>query len=303
MNRSKEVALYHYANGEKLEKTAKHFKLKRSSVRRELRRFKEKKSPAKILMLDIETSPIHFRAWRPGRQYVSYKQITKQRYVICWAAKWLYSNQILGECVTPKESLKRDDKRIVKPAWDLMNEADIVIGHNVRAFDIKQLNARFIGENVAGGVPPMNYCTIDTLAISRRNFNLPSHSQDFLTKYLHLPEKFDTDITLWVGCEEGNEEDLKYMFKYCKQDVFGNEELYLKLRPWIRSHPNVAIYGDLQDQRCPACGSDNIEVLGEYVTPMNTYDSYRCECGALSRDRKTALTKFEKEKLLRSTAK
>ena len=151
----------------------------------------------------------------------------------------------------------------------------------------------------------MSYNIIDTLAISRRNFKLPSHSQDFLTKYLHLPEKFDTDITLWHGCEEGNEDDLKYMFKYCKQDVFGNEELYLKLRPWIKSHPNVAIYGEMRDRECPHCESLNIvKVDKPYRTPVNSYQSYRCnDCGALSHSRVSSISPEQRKNILRGNAK
>ena len=303
MSRSKEVALYHYANGEKLEKTAKHFKLKRSSIRRELRRFKEKKSPAKILLLDIETCQMVVKVWalRQYGGYIPYHRIVKDWSIICWAAKWLYSNKIFGECVTPDEAISREDKRIVKPVWDLLEEADIVIGHNVERFDIRKLNARFIKTGLPN--PPLPYLTIDTLKHARRSFAFSSHKQAYITEFLSLPEKLETDIELWDGCEAGNKNDLKYMFKYCKQDIFGLEEMYLKLRPYMKSHPNVAIYGDLQEQRCPACGSGNIKIEGTYVTPMSEYDGYRCECGALSRGRKTALTKFEREKLIRSTAK
>ena len=36
----------------------------------------------------------------------------------------------LNDCLTPKESLKRDDKRILRSVWKLMEKADVIIGHN-----------------------------------------------------------------------------------------------------------------------------------------------------------------------------
>ena len=300
MGRAKEIR--DYVEKHNFNQAVDVFNLKPSTVRRYMRNYGRSGFP-KILLLDIETSPIHFRAWDTGKQYVSYKQITKPRYVICWAGRWLYSNEVLGECVTPRESKKRNHKRIIKPVWDLMNDADIIVGHSVRSFDIKQLNARFIGEDIQGGAPPMPYNVVDTLTISRSNFKLPSHSQDYLTKYLKLPEKLKTEIELWHGCESGDKESLKYMFKYCKGDVFGLEELYLKLRPWARSHPNVALYGDMEEKACGYCGSSSITLKGKYYTPVNKYKAYRCECGAPNRSRLTEISKGERENLIRSSAK
>ena len=305
MNRSKEVALYHYANGEDLSKTAKHFTMEKRSVRRRLREFKEKKSLAKILLLDIETSQIHFRAWDTGKQYVSWKQITKHRYMICWAGKWLYSAKSFGECVTPEESLRRDDTRITQGVWNTMDEADIIVGHNVRNFDIKQINTGILGGDIEGGVPPSPYNVIDTLAVSRTNFKQPSHSLAYLLEWLSLSEKLKTEQGLWNGCEAGNKKDLKYMFKYCKGDIFGTEELYLKLRPWIRSHPNVAIYGEMQNSGCPHCESPNVvKVDKPYRTPLNSYQSYRCnDCGTPSHSRFSSVSAEQRRNILKSNAR
>jgi hypothetical protein len=43
------------------------------------------------------------------------------------------------------------------------------------------------------------------------------------------------------------------MRKYNPKDVKGTEDVYLKLRPWIEGHPNLAIYND--DGRCRSARS------------------------------------------------
>lgn len=304
--RTEDIALCYYRNNSDDIVTAKILGLKPSTVRRKIREFKQSNSqstPAKILLIDVENSRIKVDIWDTGKQYVRYDQVCADRYIICWCAKWLYSSEIFGDCVTPKESINRNDKRIIKTAWDIMDEADIIIGHNVKNFDIPKLNARILLNDTKGGIPPSPYNIVDTLITSRVNFSLISHSQDFLTKCLKLPQKLKTEQELWTRCEKGEQKALDYMYEYCSGDINGLEEVYLKLRPWVKSHPNVALYGDLEDMNCPVCGSTEIKKQGKYVTPMNVYDSYRCECGAISRARKSNLKTEQRKHLFRSRAK
>ncbi len=80
--------------------------------------------------------------------------------------------------------------------------------------------------------------------------------------------------------------------------------MYLELRPWIRSHPNMNIYAEATEPGCPNCGSFNIIDGGHYVTPANRYTAYRCNnCGAPFRGRTSDLTKNEKKVLKISTAR
>ena len=86
----------------------------------------------KILFLDIETTPIAVWVWSIGKQYVYPQNIIKDNnnkaidwYVLSWSAKWLYDDKILSDVLTPKEAKERNDKRIIKSVWKLLNEADI----------------------------------------------------------------------------------------------------------------------------------------------------------------------------------
>ncbi len=233
----------------------------------------------KILFLDIETTPIAVWVWSIGKQYVYPQNIIKDNnnkaidwYVLSWSAKWLYDDKILSDVLTPKEAKERNDKRIIKSVWKLLNEADIVVAHNGDKFDLKKLKARFLSN---GFVPPMPYKTIDTLKVARKEFALTSNKQDYITKFLGLEQKLETDFQLWVDCMNGDRKALKEMEEYNKHDIMGLEQMYLKLRPYIKNHPNIAVMMD--KNVCSVCGSDSIKKhKKKYYTGASAYDVYYC---------------------------
>ena len=106
-----------------------------------------------------------------------------------------------------------------------------------------------------------------------------------------------------MRCGDGEDRALEEMFEYCQHDVGGLEELYILLRPWMTSHPNMSLYGQMDGKSCHRCGSEDIEWGAEYATPMNIYDAYRCKkCGGFGRNPKTSLTVEERSALTRSIA-
>tara|TARA_R100000656_G_scaffold5244_1_gene6890 strand:+ start:49 stop:939 length:891 start_codon:yes stop_codon:yes gene_type:complete len=227
----------------------------------------------KILLFDVETSFYHFVGWGTYKQYIQHYQITEHQYIISWAAKWLYDENVQSDVVTPEESKNRDDKRILKSIHKLLDEADIVVGHNGDRFDLRKLRWRFISQGMA---PPSPFKIIDTLKVARREFFAPSYKQDFLTKYFKLENKIQTDFQLWVDCEAGIPEKLEEMVEYNRHDVMGLEDLYLKIRPYIRNHPNLGVL--MEDDICPTCGSKHLqETSSVYLTSANKFPVYKCE--------------------------
>lgn len=263
------------------------------SVRRVLERLREedkiliKQGPAKVLLFDIETSPMITYNWNRKPSWLPEGMIMEDWFVINWAAKWLFDDEILTSVVTPKEARNRDDKRVVKELWDLLNEADVVIAHYGDMFDIKMMNGRFFkyGMNL-----PMPYKSIDTKKAAGKRMRLPALNLNYIARYMGLDEKHSTNFDLWVGCMEGNQEKLDEMDKYCQQDVKVLEDVYLKLRPFIQPHPNLGMYIETDSKTCPACGSTDLEKEGEYATTVNIYDAYRCQdCGSITRSRKSKM--------------
>lgn len=260
------------------------------------------KSGPKILIFDIESAPMVVYAFSRWKQNISLNQTISESFLISWSAKWFMSTETMSDCLTPEEAIKKDDSRIVKSLWKLFDDADVLVAHNALQFDIPKANSRFI---IHGLEQPSPYQVIDTLAVAKKYFGFSSNKLDALAGYFDIQTKLDTDFTLWAKCMEGDKESLDYMQKYNLLDSEILEEVYIKLRPWVKAHPNASLYYDDDKQRCCSCGSTNVERVEDkfYYTSVGKYEVYRCGCGALSRGRRTIVSKNKNANTLTSAGK
>ena len=84
----------------------------------------------RVLTIDIETSPALARVWGLFDVTVSVSQIVEPSRVLCYAGKWL------GEKRTTCVSEFHDGKKVmVQTMWDMLNDADIVVGYNHVRFE------------------------------------------------------------------------------------------------------------------------------------------------------------------------
>lgn len=296
-----EILAYLDENGE--EKALSYFGINLETLRRYQRRsrYKETKK-AKILLLDIETAPMHGSFWELGKQYISPEQIETEGFILGYSAKWLLSPDVVSDFVTPEEAIARDDKRVTKSAYDMVDEAEILIGHNLKRFDAPLLKTKWL---LHGFMPPLPYQIVDTLEVAHREFRFASAKLNYLSKMMLSKEKIKTDRTLWVGCEKGDAEALKYMEEYCRMDTLLLEEVFLEMRGWIKSFPNMGLLMDAEEQCCPNCGSFDIELTDKYyTTPANQYRIVRCNsCGAPNRLPSGMIGTESRKKLIRSVAR
>lgn len=264
--------------------------------------FTDKGSP-RVLVMDIETLPIIGTFWDTGRQYISPENILEDWVVLSWSAKGLFDPNIIGDILTPEEIARRNatvlalnpkphnaDYRIIKRMWDLLDRADVVIHQNGKKFDIKKLNARFIYY----GFPPYRPIhQIDTLEAHNAAFGTSSGKLAYMTKFLSLPRKMDTNYELWLRCTLGDPAALKEMYGYGLNDTWILEDYYARIRAWIPKHPSFSAYThnyvDLEkgEVACHVCRHVIPEgaITDTYKTPLGyEYDSFRCpHCGAVGR--------------------
>lgn len=243
------------------------------------------KDAPKVLLFDTENAPNIASVFRVWQQNVYPVQLLSDWYMLSWSAKWLNDSKIMGDVVTPKESLKEDDNRISHSLHNLINEADIIIAHNT-AFDIPIMNTRFLMNDI---MPPAPYQKICTLQTVRRQFAFAHNKLDFLADRLGVPhKKLETSHQLWLDCRNGDEKALEDMLTYNKMDVTVLEEVYLKIRGWVKNHPNFNLYCDGDSKKCSTCLSLDLVKNGHYSTTVNRYPSFQCqECGAFSRVKKS----------------
>lgn len=259
---------------------------------------------AKVLILDIETAPILAYTWGIWNQNIQPSNIHTDWFCLTWAAKWLFEDKVYSGKLTSNEAKTQDDSRIIKGIWQLLNEADIVIAHNGQKFDLPKLNSRFIINKLH---PPLPYQQIDTLLHIRRQFGFTSNKLDYVNHLLNLPRKKENDgMPLWVGCYKGDTKCLSEMLAYNIEDVRILEETYLRIRAWIKPHPNMGLFilDETQD-RCPSCGSNDLKAEGkEYKTTANSYEQFRCNnCGSVGRKRLGSLDIKQRRHLTMSTPK
>jgi hypothetical protein len=259
---------------------------------------------AKVLILDIETAPIMAYTWGIWNQNIQPSNIHTDWFCLTWAAKWLFEDKVYSAKLTSKEAIEQDDSRIMLGIWRLLNEADIVIAHNGQKFDLPKLNSRFIINKLH---PPLPYQQIDTLLHIRRQFGFTSNKLDYVNQLLNLPRKKENDgMPLWIKCYKGDSKALKDMLDYNIEDVKILEETYLRIRAWIKPHPNLGLFIlDEKESRCPTCGSNDLQAEGkEYKTTANSYEQFRCgNCGSVGRKRLGSLNIKQKRHLTMSVPK
>lgn len=253
---------------------------------------------ARILHLDIENMFIKAAVWGLWKQNVGINGITADWYVLCYAAKWDGEEDIYYDHLTRYKSAykenRENDYHVLLTLRDLLDEADIVVAHNGKAFDIKKIQARFLKH----GIPPASpFRMVDTLLVARSQFALTSNKLDYLARILGLGKKLDTGgLDLWVDCDNGDLAAWQKMIDYNIQDVVLLEKVYHKLLPWISNHPNLALYTLATDPVCPKCGSSSLQWRGYAYTNVSVFRRFQCnDCGGWGRDRVNTLTKEQRK--------
>lgn len=253
----------------------------------------------KVLVLDIETLPLEAFIWSPWNQDVPKNQIKKDWSVISWAAKWLDEKKVFQEDSRKQKDL-RNDKKLLKGIWKLIDEADIIISQNGVSFDIKKLNARF---EINGFKPPSSFKNIDTKLMASSIFGFTYNSLEYLSeklnkKYKKLKHKKFPGFELWNECMKGNQKAWKEMAKYNIHDVLATEELYKTLIKWNPNAINFNVYSDLLQNKC-ICGNSDFYSRGFRYTASGKFNRYICKkCGKENRGQINLLSP-EKKKALR----
>jgi RNase_H superfamily len=246
-------------------------------------------SHAKILIADIETAPVMAAVWGLWNNNVGLSMIDKDWFILAFSAKWLGASKVLHFNQAKHQAAGgavEDDTELLGKLWTLLDQADIVVAHNGRKFDIKKINARFIQ---AGFLPPSPYKIVDTLEIAKRHFAFTSNKLEYIadkinTTYKKLKHTKFPGFELWKQVLLGNRLAWKEMRVYNDYDVLSLEEAYLQLRVWDSQHPNVGVYSPSDDPVCPICGGNHLDKRGFQYTGVGKYQRYVCtDCGAWSK--------------------
>lgn len=232
-------------------------------------------SKPKIVTIDIETSPNISYTWGLWQQNVSLSQLIEASRVLCFAAKWHDKKTVE---FYSEDNMSHAD--MIRKAWEIFDEADIVVSYNGPAFDIKHLQREFV---LAGMTPPSPFTNVDLLKTARQQFKFPSNKLDYVGQVMELGQKVKhAGFDLWIRVMSGEKKAWAEMKRYNVQDVRLTEALFDYLTPWIKGLPHAGIWAG--ERCCAKCGGTELKHTGWHHTKLSTYAKLQCQsCGGWNR--------------------
>ncbi len=202
-------------------------------------------------------------------------QMKELKKVTCFAAKWLDEDEVIYFY-----EFHDGHENMVRAAYKLLNEADMVISYNGKTFDIPHLETEMVLLDPM--LVPSPYQHIDLYQIVKRRFKFPSNKLDDVAKALGVGQKVShSGFQLWIDCINGSIEAWSKMRDYNKGDVVITEAVYLKIRAWIKNHPNMNVLDEEDEiEGCTRCSSFNYQRRGTYITSFGIKQQFWCkDCG------------------------
>lgn len=234
----------------------------------------------KVLIIDIETSPLLVHVFGLKDQNIALNQIVKDWHIMCYSAKWLGQKQMFYG-----ETRNGNDKLLLKELWKLLDEADILVTQNGASFDGPRIEARMMIHRMS---PPSPYKHADTYR-SSKNKGFTSHKLEYMTavlndKYKKTLHSDFPGMVLWTECLKGNNKAWKAMRSYNEHDVLSTEELYNNLLPWASKTFPTPVIPINPVAKCPHCGSYVLRSLGIRKTKTENFRRYICtQCGKVGK--------------------
>lgn len=199
------------------------------------------KLPKRVLYYDIERTKMTVETFGLGvpSKRLNWQDVKEPPFVICWSAAWVGSEtttdniRVMSDVITPRETKKGNDKRCLYGLWNMMRGADYWAGHNVKSFDTRVTQLRFILNKMPA--PDLTVKQIDTLSLARKYFKNDSDALGYWLTRLGRQGKDKMEDEDWDLCKAGDPRALNKMRKYNRQDVRGGVELLIEFRDYLRS--------------------------------------------------------------------
>lgn len=292
MSSWKEKALTLLSLGKSQRKIAEELGVARSTLGDYIRKIQQK-TPTKgprILFLDIETRQLTLEGFGLFNQNFSLEQIAEDWSILSFSAKWFDCDEVMYYDVS-----ENTEDEILEKIYTLFEEADFIVAHNGKRFDLKKIRARMIAR---GFKPHSPVRMIDTLLIARKEFAFTSNKLQYLTNLLCKKHKKSSHtkfpgFSLWREFIRGNPEAVQEMREYNCIDVTSLQELYEIIAPWSSTLPVFEVYEDeLSDM-------SDWEMTGYCYTNLAKYEQYRNKVtGQYRRGKVNLLSKEKRESLL-----
>lgn len=227
----------------------------------------------RVVALDIETAPAVAFSFTGFKANIGVEQIIEDPRMIAFSYQWEGHKKI------GFYSEYHDGRgKMLDALHAILDEADVVMGYNSKAFDIPWITGELI---VEGYDPPSPYQQIDLYQLLKGKTRFFSRKLDYAAlRILDDRKVTHTGFRLWRDCLIGTEEERAkawaLMKRYAIKDTALLFPLYERIKPWITTgHPNRALLDNVQDG-CPICASTNIQKRGYAPTGSSIFQRYQC---------------------------
>src|SRR5690348_3399067 len=152
---------------------------------------------ARVLVYDIECSPISAYIWSLKPDFVPIDNIIEPPRILCVGAQWLGEKK-----VHLYSEWEHGRQGMLEGVREMFNQADVVAGFNSKSFDTPWILGELAREGFA---PPSPFAQVDLYRESRQ-FRLPSHKLQWVsTEVFHLSGKLATGgFALWKAVLDGD---------------------------------------------------------------------------------------------------
>lgn len=236
------------------------------------------KDSIKRLYFDIETAFSLGAFWESRLYEVDIIKKVRGWFMLSFSYAW-NDGEIKHKQLPDYKGYKKNpynDKELVRDLLKLMNEADIIIGHNGRAFDWKKSLYKFV---VHGFQPPPQNKIIDTMTIAGQ-LGFTSKSLENVAHDLGLGGKRKhSGFETWEKCVAGKMSAWKELKWYNNGDIVVLREVAKRFKPFIKNWDTIVLYKE--GNPCTRCHKNNIWSRGERILSTGiTHQRFQCQdCG------------------------
>lgn len=168
-----------------------------------------------------------------------------------------------------------DDSRLVKKLYPILESADIWVTYFGEAVGKWGFDEPYvISKLLEYGLPVLpKTAHVDIYRTARNYLRLHRKSLGVVADFLKVPGvKTEVLPRLWKQAMVGKSEALDYVEDHCRRDVALLGGVYMKLRPYVRTHPRVN-----GGRPCRVCGSMHLNARGRAITRAKG-EQYRVQC-------------------------
>jgi hypothetical protein len=233
----------------------------------------------RVLLWDVENSPSLvwvYDYFRKGNVVAT----EAEWFMLSFAYRWLGEKETYVRALPDYpgyNDARRCDRSLLQDLHDTLSAADVCIAHNGDKHDIRKAYTRFSYWNMP---PPTPALSIDTLKAAKKHFKLGQNNLGAIGEFYQLgPKMPTTGFAMHRRCIEGDPEAWEQLKAYNIRDVDLLHDCYMRMRPYISSHPNLRLLAE-RPQGCPVCLSLNVKYSGWNYYRTGKKQRYKCEaCG------------------------